>query len=137
MKNKTRFYVESIEKACEICEAIPACARCNSPEYNFVRDLWKVRDRFLNRLMRELPLYEAPKSASLLSRAQQWPDIEAAYVLPDNRLLVLWCEFEEPEVMTESEYLHRLANRCVDLFADDFYRSKIRAFFAENLKHPV
>ena len=119
MRQKTLEHVSAIESACAIARNLPVCCSAASPEWPFVRDLWKAREKFIERLTEKLPEYEIPATASLLARAQSWPDCEGAYRLPDNRLLVCWCDFTQPEVMTEAEYLSRLAQRCVELATDD------------------
>jgi len=119
MKQKTLEHVCAIESACAIARNLPACCNAAAPEWPFVRDLWKAREKFIERLTEKLPKYEIPATASLLARAQSWPDCEGAYRLPDNRLLVCWCDFTQPEVMTEAEYLSKLAHRCVEIAADD------------------
>jgi len=133
MKKKTRDYVRAIERACEVARSIPQGCSCKEPEYGLVQDLWTARERFIQRLTATLPEYEIPMTASLLARAESWPDVEGAYRLPDNRLLVCWVDYTEPEVLTEAEYLGRLARRCAQLFMDDMYRNEITDFFRKHL----
>ena len=66
MKQKTLEYVSTIESACAIARSLPICCSTASPEWPFVRDLWKARDRFIENLTAGLPEYEIPATASLL-----------------------------------------------------------------------
>ena len=136
MKQKTLEYVSTIESACAIARSLPICCSTASPEWPFVRDLWKARDRFIENLTAGLPEYEIPATASLLAKAQSWPDCEGAYRLPDNRLLVCWVDFTEPEVLTEAEYLSKLAHRCVEIASDDEnLREEVIAFMRSKLSN--
>ena len=136
MKQKTLEYIRSIEAACEIARNLPASCRLKEPEWSFVRDLWKAREKFIERMTDSLPEYEIPATASLLARAQSWPDCEGAYRLPDNRLLVCWVDFTEPEVLTEAEYLSKLAHRCVEIASDDEnLRQEVIAFMRSKLSN--
>ena len=129
MKKKTRDFVANLERACESARKIPPCCAATGPDHDLVTALWRERDKWLSATTRRLPEYHVPETASIFARAQSWPDCEAAYRLPDNRLLVLWCDFTLPEVMTEAEYLHRLATRCVDLAqADEGIKRDVLAF---------
>ena len=119
MKQKTRDYVRNVESACDIARNLPVCCDASDPASAFVSDLWKARTRFIEQLASRLPEYVIPATASLLARAQSWPDCEGAYRLPDNRLLVCWCDFTEPEVLTEAEYLSKLAHRCIEIASSD------------------
>ena len=134
MKQKTREHVRAIESACAIARNLPNGCSAAEPELAFVTKLWKARDRFVERLTDSLPEYEIPATASLLARAQSWPDCEGAYRLPDNRLLVCWCDFTQPEVMTEAEYLSKLAHRCVEIAAaDERIHDEVAAFMKARL----
>ena len=134
MKQKTLEHVSAIESACAIARGLPICCGAASPEWPFVRDLGKAREKFIERLTEKLPEYEIPATASLLARAQSWPDCEGAYRLPDNRLLVCWCDFTQPEVMTEAEYLSKLAHRCVEIAAaDERIHDEVAAFMKARL----
>jgi len=119
MKQKTRDYIRNVESACSTARNLPVSCSVSDPECAFVSELWKARDRFIEKLTHSLPEYEIPATASLLAHAQSWPDCESAHRLPDNRLLVCWCDFTEPEVLSEAEYLSKLAHRCIEIASDD------------------
>ena len=134
MKQKTRDYVRNVESACNTARNLPGSCSVSDPECAFVSELWKARDRFIEKLTSSLPEYEIPLTASLLAQAQSWPDCEGAYRLPDNRLLVCWCDFTEPEVLTEAEYLSKLAHRCIEIAcADEGVHQEVITFMRTRL----
>ncbi len=119
MKKKTRDYLSKLEEACKAARELPVCSSANGPAAEFIGELWKARDRFIKDLTRSLPRYEVPETASLLARAQVWPDCEGAFRLPGGQLLVCWVDYTQPMVMAESAYLSYLARRCADLICQD------------------
>lgn len=112
--SRTSRYIRSIEQAVEALQNIPVCCSMQEPEHSTVTALWEVRARFIDRMMGELPTYEIPETASLFAHAFHWPDCEGARILPDGRLLAFWMDYTEPEILTEEEYLHRIAARSAD-----------------------
>ena len=114
MKKKTRNYVRSVERACEVAKSIPGGCVARSPEEDLLTRLWEARDAWLERFVKELPDYAIPETASAFAKAGAMPDCEDAYVLPDGRLLVRWDDFTEPQVLTEAKYLSFLAQRFVN-----------------------
>ena len=134
MKPKTKLYLSDLESACKVARQIPACHSVDGPDARFISALWEARDRFIEDVTRRLPKYELPGTASLLARAQSWPDCEGAWWLPGGQLLVCWVDFTEPEVLSESEYLSRLAHRSVELAGfDEDIRKAVLGFLRSHL----
>lgn len=114
MKKKTREYIQNIEEAVNAIQGFPVACSMQEPAHTVITRLWTVRARFIDRMMGKLPEYQIPPTASLFAQAFHWPDCEGACILPDGRLLVFWQDYTEPEIMTETEYLHRIATRTAD-----------------------
>ena len=134
MKPKTKRYLSDLESACKAAREIPACHSVDGPDAKFIGALWEARDRFIEDATRGLPEYELPATASLLAQAQSWPDCEGAWRLPGGQLLVCWVDFTEPEVLSENEYLCRLARRSVEMATfDEDTRKEVLGFFRSRL----
>ena len=134
MKPKTKRYLSDLESACKAARQIPCCHSVDGPDARFIGKLWEARDRFIEDVTRRLPEYELPETASLLARAQSWPDCEGAWRLPGGQLLVCWVDFTEPEVLSENEYLRRLAHRSVEMTgADEDTREAVLGFLRSHL----
>ena len=135
MKPKTKRFLSDLELACKTARELPSCSSCYGPDAMFIRALWEARDHFIGDITTGLPEYELPETASLLARAQSWPDCEGAWRLPGGKLLVCWVDFTEPEILSENEYFARLAHRCVELAAvDEGARKEVLAFFRSHLR---
>lgn len=119
MTKKTREYIRSLEDTVNALQHIPPVCPMQEPAHTVVAGLLTVRDRFIDQMMDELPEYQIPPTASLFARAFHWPECEGAYILPDGRLLVFWDDFTGAEIMTEAEYLHRIAARSADDRSED------------------